>query len=535
NALKSGVAAGMSGSPVYVDGRLIGALSYAIGSFTKEPIGGVTPIEQMLKIVAKEESRDAERLHANARKSFPVNVSCSSISSDIQPVDAFLDFYQAPPTNRSQNPFTPIQIPFTIGNSSGIVPEKVAAVFAGYGLQLVAGGGSGTAPIDSGFPPLAPGSPVAVLLVDGDISMAGTGTVTAVNKNSILAFGHPFMGFGPIHLPMAKSKILMTIPSLFSSYKMAQAGPIVGGWHQDRSTGILGVLADTAPMIPVHITYRSELSAPAEFDFRIAADASVRNLSPLLMFVSIMNIIESARMNGGDFHTRLQGELVLPAHENIQIDNFYSGLKTGAELQSASVEPAMLLATLVNNSFLVPEITEINLTLESAIGHRVAGIQKIWVDQTQAKAGDSLNVHLFIRQYGTEDNIHLSVPVFLPADLKPGNYGITVGSAGFLQKLEKMLEPNKYRPHNFDQLIELMNHRRANNEIVFQLRQRISNTLVDGAELPYLPPSVATVMSSPQTSRKTDLRSDVLVWEKRKKTDWVVSGGKYVPVVVTAR
>ena len=119
--------------------------------------------------------------------------------------------------------------------------------------------------------------------------------------------------------------------------------------------------------------------------------------------------------------------------------------------------------------------------------------------------------------------------------MKPGNYGIAVGSAGFLQKLEKMLEPNKYRPHNFDQLIELMNQRRANNEIVFQLRQRIPNTLVDGAEFPYLPPSVATVMTSPQTSRKTDIRTDVLVWEKRKKTDWVVSGGKYVPVVVTAR
>ena len=449
---------------------------------------------------------------------------------------AFLNYYrESAVSNRGQNSFTPIQIPFTIGNFSGIIPKKMAAIFAGYGLQLVAGGGSGTTSPDSVFPALVPGSPIAVLLVDGDISMAGTGTVTTVTENRILAFGHPFMGRGPVHLPMAKSKILTTIPSSFSSYKLAQAGPIVGSWHQDRSTGILGLLTDDAPMIPVHINYQSEFSAPAEFNFRIAADASIRNLSPLLMFVSIMNIIESARMDGGEFHTRLQGELVLREHENIQIDNFYSALETGGELQAVSVEPAILLATLVNNSFLVPEIEEINLTLESDVGHRVAGIQKIWVDQTQAQPGDSLNVHLFIRPYGTEEQVRFTIPVFLPPDLKPGKYGIAVGSVGFLRKLEKMLEPNKYRPGNFDQLVELLNHRRANNEIVLQLRRRILNPLVDGVELPDLPPTVATVMTSQKTSRKTDVRSDVLLWEKRKKTDWVVIGGRYVPVVVTAR
>ena len=221
----TGVVAGMSGSPVYIDGRLLGALSYRIGQFSKEPIAGITPIEQMFEV------RDGQGVGAAEGRRNPTLSRCARMGH---------------PSGKMQAMETPLVFSgFSAGGGGA-----VWGAFRELGMTPVAGlGGVDT---EAKQPePLVPGSAVSAVLVRGDLSVAGTCTVTYVDKDQLLACGHPLTQFGQVSIPMTKTNVVATLASPLNAFKIVNATETVGAFTQDRASAILGRFGAKARMIPV--------------------------------------------------------------------------------------------------------------------------------------------------------------------------------------------------------------------------------------------------------------------------------------------
>src|SRR5512143_2455059 len=252
---KSGIIAGMSGSPIYVDGKLVGALAYG-WPFSKDPICGITPIQSMLDI-----------RHAPAGPPVPIAGSTASSVSTADLMAAFgtgrfrehLDRMLSVLRPHPVESLTPLPLPVSIaGLPPGSLFERMAET-AGW-MTAPSGAAAATAARASGAAePLRPGSAVATQLLSGDMDVSATGTVTWVEGNSVLAFGHPFLSMGPVSMPMAEADVLTVLPSIYRSFKFAATGPVLGSITQDRSTGILGTFGTQAPMVPITVRISSAL------------------------------------------------------------------------------------------------------------------------------------------------------------------------------------------------------------------------------------------------------------------------------------
>src|SRR6266496_2957121 len=238
----TGVVAGMSGSPVYLNGKLAGALAFRIGEFSKEPIAGVTPIADMLEINALDKSPAEE---AAATKPGVANVAGKTASPG--DTTALL-----PSTQDFASYLKPIDAPLIFNGFSEDTVRRFAGQFASAGVVPVMGAGSVSE--EKQPEPLEPGSAVSAILVRGDMDIAATCTVTYIDPERLLACGHPLMQFGSVDLPMNKAQVLATLPSPLNAFKIVNTTEEAGGFVQDRHTGIMGVFNKQPEMIPVTLT-----------------------------------------------------------------------------------------------------------------------------------------------------------------------------------------------------------------------------------------------------------------------------------------
>src|SRR5271154_6727218 len=233
----TGVVAGMSGSPVYLDGKLAGALAFRIGEFSKEPIAGVTPIAEMLEISALDRNPTSAPIEATSAIHSPSKTASPG----------------APSLNSANQDFTnylkPIETPLVFNGFSEDTVQRFASQFSAAGIVPVMGAGSVS---DARQPePMEPGSAVSAILVRGDMNIAATCTVTYMDAQRLLACGHPLMQFGMVDLPMTKATVLATLPSPLNAFKIVNTTEPVGAFVQDRHTGILGEFGKQPDMIPV--------------------------------------------------------------------------------------------------------------------------------------------------------------------------------------------------------------------------------------------------------------------------------------------
>lgn len=531
NALKTGVVSGMSGSPVYIDGKLIGALAYRFGTFTKEPIGGVTPIQQMLSILEKEKSRTQERAMSAVPQEFPFELVLNFSQSQTELENEFISYVsQGRLTGGTGNVLQPIRLPISVSGLNPDLRPKFSTIMEKMGQQLVQGGSS-RGSVDESIP-ILPGSAVAGIIIDGDVNVSATGTVTWVDEDKILAFGHPFLGSGPISVPFAPAKILTTISSEYNSYKMSQSGKIVGTIHQDRTSGIMGVLNETPEMIPLTLKYISPFDEEYDFNFRLAEDKTVSSIVPYYMWMALYNAVYSARMGAGNYNTTLSGQIHIADHDDIILDNFFAGTSEGEDASASTMEPALLISALMNNKFLVPKIESIDLELRSTLGNNSATIEQAWYDKAQVKPGESIDFNIFIRPYQRE-LVKLSQKIDIPENLESGIYTIVIGGAGFITRVENSLAPGKFQPHNFSHLVKLLNQRRKNNILTVQLRKPENGKIIYDQEFTGLPPSVLRIMNSKKTDNKTGKLHDVTIVEKQMQVDWDLDGGQLIRIYVT--
>lgn len=516
NLEHTGVIAGMSGSPVYVDGRLLGAVAYSMGQFPKEPIAGITPIAEMLDATAAPAATAtrtvaappfdlplaADALVEDWRRTLP---SLQVVHTRPQPPLAGLD-------TRASGGLTlvPITTPLTLSGftraASALVEDLLGpagfAPVTGQAVSHAATPGAAAGAANPGAP-LAPGDAVGVSLVGGDLALGATGTVTYVDGPRVIAFGHPFFSLGPTHMPMTRAEVVTVVPSLLNSIKLATMGPVIGTMTQDRATAIGGTLGPPPRTVPLRITHVAGGADPRTFSLWVAED---QLFTPLLVYVSAANVLQSYQRELGAATIRVDGSARI-GDATLRFDDVYAG---DSALINASSSLAAPLSAVLRSDLGAATIDGIDVTFTTEEQARTSRLGHVWLSDPRPRAGAAVTLHVEMRTYRSGPTLQtIAVPV--PAHAAGTPLRLQVIDGGTLAQQEgrrRTLE----QARSIDELVGLLNGSRRGDRWYVRLVRAARGTVVGGRDLPALPGTVLTVLDSVPAATALDL--DVLgEWE----------------------
>nr|MBA2737999.1 hypothetical protein [Pyrinomonadaceae bacterium] len=496
SADRTSVFAGMSGSPVYIGGKLVGAISYSF-PFSKEPICGITPIAQMLdifeqkqnlKIKAKEPRAFsfAELASTDWKPNFPIGATVSS--SILANTSA-----NSPLSQVAGQSFQPIATPISFSGFSQETLNRFAPQLASVGLFPVSavGGAARISPLKiADEATLQGGASVSMQLTRGDYSMAASGTVTMRDGDKIYAFGHPFLSLGTSDLPMSESSVVTVIPSVNNSFKLAVPSAMVGTMTQDRATGVFGKLGQSPKMIPVKINLETSRNQQETFNFEVAKDDF---LTPILLNMTVYNSIVANERGLGDSMIELKGEIKLKNQQTIKLERRFTGMQAS---QIAASSVAIPVNALLDSHFDNVEITEINLNLSSSDGSKTATLERIALDRTEVKAGESFEVQAFVRT-DTGKVFSQKISVQIPLDTPIGKLLITVADGSSLQYASAS---RQFVPKDLSELVKTINGIRKSDRLYVQTYRVTNGAIIGASELPNLPPSMLATLNNDRTA-----------------------------------
>jgi hypothetical protein len=371
----TGVMEGMSGSPVYIEGKLAGAVAYSF-PFAKEPIAGITPIEEMLAISET----------APPKSSFTPQTPIQKHLTLDDLIEINKEIIQAKTSSFSEGQIlSPISIPLVFNGFSSHAFDKAKTFFSKLGFSPVRIGSVGqqspgiTVP-DTG---LQAGEPVGVQLIGGDVNLSAVGTVTHVDGRKILAFGHPWFNLGTVDYAMTKANVLAVIPSLENSFKIATTDKIIGSFSQDRVSGMFGELGKMPQFIPINIKLLNSKGEEREFSVEIADD---KFLSPALINVAVLGILSVEERAYGDLSLEFAGDVYLTNGMNIHLEDLFSG-SYNASVTDLSSLVAAVVYFLTNNEFQDLTIHRIDLDIRASEKVRFSNMEQVWLDKYDALPG----------------------------------------------------------------------------------------------------------------------------------------------------
>ena len=522
---ETGVIAGMSGSPVYIDGRLVGAVSYSLGQFSKEPIAGITPIDEMVEATSTQAAprRPAERIalqmplspdnmRASLKQAFSWMRPFAESPNDVQVFGNGLDASVG-------TMLRPIATPLTIGGFDASVIDPVASAFREQGFlpMMAAAGGQETA--INRNQPLRPGDPVGVALVTGDLAFGATGTVTEVDGNRVYAFGHPFYGLGPTQFPMTRAYVHVILPSLFSSSKLASTGDIIGTVQQDRATAIAGTLGAGPTLIPINMKLTSDHGTTKTFKMSIVND---QLFTPLLAYVSILNTLSSYERQNGAASYAVRGSAMVKKYGKIDFEDLFTGDTPSIGAAAYVVGPINFL---LRNAFEDVDIEGLDLEIDASEQSKSATLERVWIDGNRPKPGSTVTLKALMRTYRGEE-ITRSVPVEIPANAR-GSVSIMVADGSRLSQMEaRELQLQPLQTRDLAQMIRVLNQTRKNNRLYVRLLTPDAGAVVKGESLSSLPPSVLAVMESDRNGGSFKPIGAALLGQWEITTDHAVSGSR---------
>jgi hypothetical protein len=521
----TGVAAGMSGSPVYFDGKLAGALAFRIGEFSKEPIAGVTPIEEMLEINALDHSPARGPARGPAPAALRASLSDDNASEQNATTQTASPGEGATlPSQNYGNYLKPIETPLVFNGFSDETLQRYGSQFAAAGIVPVMGIGSAS---DRKQPePIEAGSAVSAVLVRGDMNIAATCTVTYVDPQRLLACGHPLLQFGEVDLPMTKARVLATLPSPLNGFKIVNTTETVGAFAQDRQNGIMGVLGRESKMIPVTVALHSG-AATKEFHYEVLNNA---RLSPLAMMATVFNALHGTNEYGEDITYRMKGVLSVKGYPDVTLRNMFAPQDNGqpaAALAAATIGERF--GRIYSNAFDAPDVQGVKLDFDLVRERRSARLEAARTDMTEARPGDPIMVETVIRPYRGERLVR-QVAIRIPTSTGKGTLRILVSDGDTLDRMHRGT-PMMNRGLGLAPTIALLNKERANDRVYVSLLGSDPEAMVADKVMPTLPLSVMNVMDNMRGTQDMIVLGESSVSEaSTDPLDYVVSGAQMLTI-----
>lgn len=527
NAERTAVFAGMSGSPVYIDGKLVGAIAYSF-PFSKEPICGITPIDQMIGIFEQKTPLSTDKKEP---KPFSFSELAFVDSDRLLPANTWFTSRLLASSNTSLSSvigqtFQPIATPLTFNGFSPITLKAFEQQLLSVGLLPVASVG-GSSPISemktADGKTLVGGDSVTMQLTRGDYSLAAAGTVTFRDGEKIYAFGHPFLSLGTSDLPMSESSVVVVIPSLSNSFKLAVPGAMVGSMTQDRATGVFGKIGQAPKMIPVSINLVTSRNQKQLLNFEVARDDS---LTPLLVNIAIFNALVSNERGMGDSTIEVEGNINVKGERPVNISNRFSGPQA---TQFAGLSVALPVNAILNSNFENSEISSINLTLKAIDGSKTASLERISVDKPEVRAGETVEIHAFVRT-GAGRIFSQKIPVQIPANTPKGNLLISVGDGNAIQQTDLS---KQFVPKDLNELLSTINSAKKGDRLYVQINRLTNGVIIGASELPNLPPSVLATMNNGRTAGGfTPTLQTVLLEKELEPAEFLIAGRQTLQIEI---
>jgi len=511
----TGVVAGMSGSPVYIDGKLVGAIAYRIGEFSKEPIAGITPAATMLEIDDMDKTPAPDMAQGLAGEKQEANRTSG-------PGDTVALNQQA---SGYANLLKPIETPLVFTGFSEDTLRLFSRDFASAGVVPVMGAGSVSN--DKQPEPLEPGSAVSAILVRGDMNIAGTCTVTYLDDSHLLACGHPLLQSGNIDMPMTKATVLATLPSPANSFKIVNTTEAVGAFVQDRRAGIMGRFDREPHMIPVTLTFHG-VSHPKQFHYEVLNNAKI---TPAAMMATVFSAIQGMNEYGEDTTYRLQGGISVVGYPKLSVKSMYAPADgTAPTAYGIALSIGERFTRIFDNPYERPKIEGVELNFELVPDRRSARLETARTDVTEARPGDEITIETLLRPYRGE-SILRQIPVRIPTSTPKGTLRILVSDGDTLDRMRRA-PASMGRRLDLASTIAMINKEHANSQVYVSLLEANPQAMVDDKVMPTLPLSVMNVMEGLRGTQEMVVVGESAVDEASAPVDYVVTGSQIITLTI---
>lgn len=499
----TGVVAGMSGSPVYIDGKLLGAISYRIGAFSKEPIAGITPIGQMLEVARK----NTDLIAANNMPSLTETAN----AKDSTPL---------PTTSQDAvetNAIRPMDMPLVFNGFNQQALELWKAHAPSLGLTAVAGIG-GSSSNEKQPEPIVPGSAVSALLMRGDLEIAATCTVTYVDPKQLLACGHPITQFGPVSMPMTKAQVVATLPSPLYAFKIINTTETVGSFTEDRESAIRGAFGQQAKMIPVTVNITGE-QTPHALHIEVVDQPQI---TPSAVMVAVFQALMQRNTFTAETSYRVRSTVNVSGFPAVR----FGGLAAPSEIAPANLLAALMVgerfSRLYDNASRQTPISSVDIEVEAIPKHLTAQLESAQSTAPIVHPGETITVEATIRPWRGEVR-NVRIPVTLPEVLSEGHVRLLVSDGS---TLDRITQTSHISSQNLDvaATIEQLNNLHENDHLYVTLLEPSPQAVLDGRTLATVPMSMANVLEPLRQNQKLTLSGESAVPMASVPIDNVLSG-----------
>ena len=526
----TGVIAGMSGSPVYIDGKLLGAVAFGFG-FSKEAIAGITPYAEMTGFSRMNDIllRASASPESDVLRPIPLRMSGLPMPIDgATLISKFTSALDAVGTNAKSSAgvagLSPLPIPLSVSGLSGSAFDVAKGLFSKMGFTPLQVPAKGIAP--GPLPPLEPGGPVAVSLIQGDFDFSATGTVTHIDKDAVYAFGHPFFGIGPIDFPMRRAWVYDVFPSLNQSFKIASAHDTIGRFQQDRATGISGKLGPGPRMIPVKVSLQNRPGMKQDYSFSVVQDDL---FTPLTVYASVLSVLQGQERVAGPSTVTLDATVNFTSIPALRLQDQFADGQPGA-MAAGLVGSA--ISFVMNNEFRRVSLDSVTVNLTAKEAQETAVIDRAWLERDGlVRPGATVPMKVALRTFRGEEVI-VAIPVEVPLGVAPGRYAIFVSDGAGLSQAEQREMRQAFIPKNLDQIVRAVNSIRKSTRIYVRLQRFEEGAAVSGTLLPGHAPSMRQVLGGSEGGEPVVRTATTVVWDGEKAVDYSVRGARFLALQI---
>ena len=540
NFKRIGVAGGMSGSPTYIDGRLAGAVS--LGGFNQREhsnLFGVTPIELMVKVAQRGmkpnltyEGTQLFNLDTETATRFEGTDRLTSLFSDGKVLQEQQSFDKSvlnsiadvPARVHSQRLSIPIALPALNSEAMRIVKP----LFDRFNFTPVQTAGSGS-PIKES--PVEEGQIVGTEFARGDISFFGYGTITHIDGNELLAYGHAGFGEGNVNLPISGGYVHFIFPSRSRSFKNASPTQPIGTLVQDRDPAIAGIIGRHPSYIPVNVNVQTSDGKQHKKYYEVIRH---RSFSPVYTAVGAWSLIDALEFNFGDHTLNLETTITLKEHPDLKTRELaYKNIYSSSSSPGAGAMLTLMLPMLQlgSNPYTKIQVENVTLDLKIEDKRRTARIQSLRMDKLRYRPGDTVEIEIILQPH-LETPIIQTGTITIPKDTPDGLVMLLTGNANFHESWQRSRAPFNFRHKNINQLIKLLQRGERNSDIIMELFVAEPGLTVQGEEFEDLPPSVMSVMNTAKQFGNSGYTSGTTLHIDRVPTDYVISGSGIIRLVV---